>query len=129
MYKTRKRLIFLSVNAAILILFIVISTMLMPERIKEYSFFLLISIPSVIFVLLLIGGEFVRSVLDARLHRKIFEKGETRYLTRFINRLRFCYSLDDLYKVFADVLEKEAGCSVLFVDREKIIFCTTAPTV
>ena len=82
MYKTRKRLIFLSVNAAILILFIVISTMLMPERIKEYSFSLLISIPSVIFVLLLIGGDTVRSALDKRLRRKIFEKGETRYLTQ-----------------------------------------------
>ena len=127
MYKTRKRLIFLSVNAAILILFIGISTMLLPSRIKEYSFFLLISIPSVIFVLLLIGGEFVRSVLDARLHRKIFEKGETRYLTRFINRLRFCYSLDDLYKVFADILEREAGCSVLFIDREKNYILYNSP--
>ena len=127
MYKTRKRLIFLSVNAAILILFIGISTMLMPSRIKEYSFFLLISIPSVIFVLLLIGGDFVRSVLDARLHRKIFEKGETRYLTRFINRLRFCYSLDDLYKVFADILEREAGCSVLFIDREKNYILYNSP--
>ena len=119
MYRTRKRLIFLSVNAAILILFIVMSSMLMPVRISGYSFYLLLSIPSVVFVLLLVGGDSMRSMLDARLRYEIFEKGETRYLTRFINRLRFCYSLDDLYKVFAAVLEKEAGCSVLFIDREK----------
>lgn len=119
MYKTRKRLVFLAVNAAILILFIVVSSMLMPEDIAGHSFALLISIPATVFVLLLLGGDAVRDMIGSRMHQQTFEKSETRYLTRFTNRLRFCYSLDDLYKAFADILENEAGCSVLFIDREK----------
>ena len=114
MYKTRKRIVFLTVNAAILILFIVVSSML-----AGHSFFLRISIPTTVFVLLLIGGDAVRDMIGSRIHQRIFEKSETRYLTHFTNRLRFCYSLDDLYKVFADILENEAGCSVLFIDRKK----------
>ena len=119
MYKTRKRIVFLTVNAAILILFIVVSSMLVPEEIAGHSFFLRISIPTTVFVLLLIGGDAVRDMIGSRIHQRIFEKSETRYLTHFTNRLRFCYSLDDLYKVFADILENEAGCSVLFIDRKK----------
>ena len=127
MYKTRKRIIFLTVNAVILILFIVISWMLMPQTLSGHSFLLLISIPTAVFVLLLLGGDSVRAMLDGRLYRRIFEKGETRYLTRFTNRLRFCYSLDDLYKVFAEILENEAGCSVLFIDREKNYILYNSP--
>ncbi|MBM7023554.1 PP2C family protein-serine/threonine phosphatase [Treponema sp. Marseille-Q4523] len=119
MYKTRKRIVFFTLNAAILILFIVVSSMLMPEDIAGHSFALLISIPATVFVLLLLGGDAVRDMIGSRIHQRIFEKSETRYLTRFTNRLRFCYSFDDLYKVFADILENEAGCSVLFIDREK----------
>jgi len=119
MYKTRKRIVFLAVNAAILILFIVVSSMLMPRESAGHSFLLLISIPATVFVLLLLGGDAIRTMVDNRMYQRVFEKSETRYLTHFTNRLRFCYSLDDLYKVFADILENEAGCSVLFIDRKK----------
>ena len=63
MYKTRKRIVFLTVNAAILILFIVVSSMLVPEEIAGHSFFLRISIPTTVFVLLLIGGDAVRDMI------------------------------------------------------------------
>jgi serine phosphatase RsbU (regulator of sigma subunit) len=127
MYKTRKKIIFLSVNAAILVLFIILSMLLVPNSLKDRSLLVLAGVPAVILVMLLIDGDIVQKVLRTHLQTVVFDKSETRFLIEFINKLRFCYSLDDFYKAIAETLESKADCSILFVDCEKNYILYNSP--
>jgi Serine phosphatase RsbU, regulator of sigma subunit len=127
MYKIRKKIIFISVYAVVLVLFIVLSMVLIPNSLKDRSLIILAGVPAVILIILLIDGDVIRKVLRNSLRRQVFDKSETRYLVDFINRLRFCYSLDDFYKAIAESLETVADCSVLFVDCEKNYILYNSP--
>src|SRR5574344_110958 len=127
MYKTRKKVIFLAVDAVILVLFVFLSMILLPSRLKDHSFILLGAVPAAVFIILLIDGEAVRNAVTSMVYSRIFDAGETKYLTQFINRLRFCYSLDDLSKAVSDVLELVSDCSVMFVDCEKNYILYNSP--
>src|SRR5574344_1961733 len=127
MYKTRKKVIFLAVDAVILVLFVFLSMILLPSRLKDHSFILLGAVPAAVFIILLIDGEAVRNAVTSMVYSRIFDAGETKFLTQFINRLRFCYSLDDLSKAVSDVLELVSDCSVIFVDCEKNYILYNSP--
>ena len=119
MYKTRKKLYYMIVNAAVLFLSVALSLLLVKKNVGNALPVILAGVPACIFLLALVSGAAVRHTIDARLRKKYLESGETAYLEEFIDRLRFCYSYDDLYKVFAEILEFKADCSVLLVDRAK----------
>lgn len=53
-----------------------------------------------------------------RLEVRTFKVKHTRLLGRFIDRLRFSYTLDDLIESIQDVLEYESDCSVLYINSE-----------
>lgn len=53
-----------------------------------------------------------------RLEVKVFRIKHTRLLVRFIDRLRFSYTLDNLIEAVQEVLEYDADCSVLYVNSE-----------
>ena len=52
-----------------------------------------------------------------RAELKVLTTKETAYLTKFIDKLKFCYSVDDFIELLQSILEYEAGCGILYVDH------------
>lgn len=55
------------------------------------------------------------------------EEGETEILSNFIEKLRFCYSLDEFNEIVSQVLEIEGDCSVLYIDRAQNYILYNSP--
>lgn len=119
MYKTRKKEAFILVNGLVLLLSVFISLFLLERYAANTSPVILAGVPALVFLVFLISGSVINSQVNKKLQKRYLESGETAYLDEFIDRLRFCYSYDDLYKTFAEILEIKADCSILLVDRQK----------
>ena len=119
MYKTRKKVYFLVINAAVLLLSVFVSVLLVQKDVSDKSPVIFAAVPALVFLMLLIAGSSIRHGTDKLLRKKYLESGETAYIDDFIEGLRFCYSYEDPYKAFAEILEIKADCSVLLIDREK----------
>lgn len=121
MYKTKRRFAILATDALLLVLFIFLSVGIVPKYVPGRSYssiFSWICATAIFFALMLIIRKFSSYLIDLFYKNSLF-KGETAFMTEFAEKLRFCYSLDDFYGIIAEVLEKKADCSVLFVEREK----------
>jgi serine phosphatase RsbU (regulator of sigma subunit) len=116
MYKARRRLALIAVNSGLAVAFVLLSLFLFPQ-VKTTNSSLPVIVSGTLFFLLLLGGTAVYSSALSIIEKKSLESGDTALLSRFIDKLRFCYSLDDFYGVLARLLEEDAGCSVLYVDR------------
>lgn len=119
MYKTKRRVIYFVINAAVLLLSVIVSILIVLKGSDSRSIFVYFGIPAVIFLSFLVAGSSIRRHADNFLRVKNLESGYTAYINKFIDALRFCYSFDDFYKQISEILELQADCAVLFIDREK----------
>ena len=119
MYKTRKRAVLISINIVTIICFIAACLLLLPQKSKEGISWITMLVTSIVFLCTVFWGNRFRTFFLAKVRKDTLETGETVILNDFINRLRFCYSLEDFYIVIGDVLEKQGDCSVLLIDRTK----------
>ena len=114
MFKARRRIIVFASNICIGFICVFLTLFLVPEA----SFGFSVGIAGVIFtVLLLVSVNLADNAIE-RVQNKILLSHETGILTKFIERLRFSYTVDDFIEAIHDVLEDEADCSVLYVDSE-----------
>lgn len=119
MYKTQKKIVTISVYTLSVIAFIFFSLFLIPEKQTETPSIYSLLIVSAFFCAIVFLAIRLKSSLISRVHYKTLEKGETVILKKFIDTLRFCYTLDDFYVAIGDYLEKRGDCSVLLIDRVK----------
>lgn len=119
MYKTKRRVIYFIINAAVLLLSVIVSILIVLKGSDSRSIFVYFGIPAFIFLSFLVAGSSIRRHADNFLRVKNLESGYTAYINKFIDALRFCYSFDDFYKQISEILELQADCAVLFIDREK----------
>ncbi len=119
MYKTKRRVIYFIINAAVLLLSVIFSILIVLKNQDDNSMFVYIGIPAVIFLGFLVAGSSLRHHTDKFLRIKNLETGYTAYIAKFIDALRFCYSFEDFYKQISEILELKADCAILFIDREK----------
>ncbi len=127
MYKTRKKVVIVSINIAAIIVFVLLAICLLPVRTgSEISFYTFLVVATV-FLSVAFWGNSVKNILISKVRHDTLEMGETMILNQFIDRLRFCYSLDDFYGVIADCLEKQGDCSVILVDRSKNYILYNSP--
>lgn len=119
MYKTKRRVIYFIINVAVLLLSVIVSILIVLKGSDSRSIFVYFGIPAVIFLSFLVAGSSIRHHADNFLRVKNLESGYTAYINKFIDALRFCYSFDDFYKQISEILELQADCAVLFIDREK----------
>lgn len=119
MYKTKRRVIYFIINAAVLLLSVIVSILIVLKGSDSRSILVYFGIPAVIFLSFLVAGSSIRHHADNFLRVKNLESGYTAYINKFIDALRFCYSFDDFYKQISEILELQADCAVLFIDREK----------
>ena len=119
MYKTRKKIVTIAVLALSVIFFVIFGLLLLPVRVgAAYSIYTGIVITG-LFVAVLFISNILRSTLIAKVHYDTLETGETTVIQDFINRLRFCYSLEDFYNAISEILELKGDCSVILVDKVK----------
>lgn len=128
MYKPRKKIYFGIINTSVLLLSVGFSVLLIQteEAVSNPLFYILI--PAIVFLSFLVIGSSLRHYIDRRLRKRYLETGETSYIEDFIDKLRFCYSYDDLYETISESLELKADCSVLFVNREKNYVLYNSPS-
>lgn len=121
MYKARRRIALIAINIVAAISFLFIATYLAPQiKLTDYvtySNLFPVAVTSIVFALLLFTSITIFTTVRDRIEKSVMEKGATAYFTKFIERLRFCYSLDDFKQAVIDILEMQADCSVLYVDR------------
>ncbi len=121
MYQKRRCATLLASDVILLVLLLVLTFFLIPAYNSGTPYSSLFVVITAAFVFLSISMMFtrLRRFFVDYFDSKALNTGETSLLTKFIDRLRFCYSLDDFYEIVADILEKEGDCSVLYVDRSK----------
>lgn len=121
MFKTKRNAVMVLTDLLLVICLILLVAFVIPNPIRDQS-----HIP--LFVWLTVTGIFVfiSTILHiksfnlvAKIRNKTFHQQETGILTEFIEKLRFCYSMDDFYENIGTILEEKADCSVLFIDRQK----------
>ncbi len=121
MFKARRRLALIGINIAAAVSFIFIATYLAPQiKLTDYvtySNLFPVVVTSLVFALLLFTSITIFMNAREKIEKSVMEKGATAYFTKFIERLRFCYSLDDFKQAVIDILEMGADCAVLYVDR------------
>ena len=121
MFKTKRNAVMVLTDLLLVICLILLVAFVIPNPIRDQS-----HIP--LFVWLTVTGIFVfiSTILHiksfnlvAKIRNKTFHQQETGILTEFIEKLRFCYSMDDFYENIGTILEEKGDCSVLFIDRQK----------
>ena len=110
-----------------IVLFLFVCFSLLPQRNTDNYANVTFVVVFAIFVGITFWANRTRHFLLARVRKETLESGETVIINDFIDRLRFCYTLEDFYVVIADVLEKQGDCSVLFVDRTKNYILYNSP--
>lgn len=119
MYRVQRKVVLVAINIIAIACFILVSLFLLPKKnsslFSVHTFIVIL----IVFLAIVFWGNWLRTSLLAFVRRHTLERGETVILNDFIDRLRFCYSLEDFYTAVADVLEKQGDCSVILVDRVK----------
>jgi serine phosphatase RsbU (regulator of sigma subunit) len=119
MFKTQKKIIRIVSNVLAIVCYVVLTLLLLPlKKDGGYSIYSFI-VPSFLFLVIIIWVNRVINSLIARSRHNTLESGETVLLNKFIDRLRFCYSLDDFYSAITDVLELQGDCSAMLIDKSK----------
>ncbi|WP_407400421.1 PP2C family protein-serine/threonine phosphatase [Treponema sp.] len=121
MYKTKKRIVKTVSGIITLILAAVIILLITPyvnDRRPNAALFRFITACVVFTVITVVLGRLEGNFLFFIRNKELFTK-ETGILNQFIDKMRFCYSLDDFYEAIGSILEMKGDCSVLLVDREK----------
>jgi len=119
MYRTQKKIIRIAINIAAVVLYVALTLFLLPRRAGNARSFYSFLVPALFLLIVLVWASQVLNTLVARARHRNLESGETMLLNNFIERVRFCYSLDDFYNVTAEILEQQGDCSVLLIDKAK----------
>ncbi|MCQ2590706.1 MAG: SpoIIE family protein phosphatase [Treponema sp.] len=128
MYNTRKRIVSIGIFVLSIVIFVFLALALMPERLSEDQMSVFTGlIVCALFVSVTFLLNKLKEVVMVKVHHDSLESGETVVIQRFINRLRFCYSLDDFYAAVSDCLELKGDCSVLLIDRSKNYLLYNSP--
>ncbi len=122
MYKSRRRAALFMIYSLMTIMFIVLAIFLVPQiKINDYRVYsktFPVIVSTILFGgLLLLSSSFYKA-LRVVIEKQTMKAGETALLDAFIEKLRFCYSLDDFTLAVSEVLEQKADCSILYLDRK-----------
>jgi serine phosphatase RsbU (regulator of sigma subunit) len=118
MYKARRRLVTLGVNIFTgIVFFILVLCLLSKNSVDSSSKLIPFLFGIIVFFLLFISTRKIISTSTAIIEKKALRSKETLILSEFIDKLRFCYTTDDLVEAIQNILEFKGDCSVLYIDR------------
>lgn len=116
MYTTRRKLLFVLSCFFCVLFFVLLASFLVPTKDSTFQFSFLVAL--VTFCILLAASTFIDRLLGEKLKDNVLYTKETEILSAFIAKIRFAYSLDDLFNAVRQELEDRGDCSVLFIDRQ-----------
>lgn len=124
MIQSRKRLAKLAIDALVGLVFSFFMFIILPQFSFTGRF---ISAAVVFFVVATSSSLLVKEVWQ-RLEFQAFKVRDSRLMATFIERLRFSYTIEDLFESIQTVLEHEADASVLYVNSENSYVMYNSPT-
>lgn len=119
MLKTKKRYVSILSGLAVVVVFMLVSYFILPKVTIGVTTRTFIVLELVLLLLTQILGVLIAKQIEKYLTQKSVKTGETSYLHKFIDGMRYCYSLEDFYALIERVLEREADCSVIYLDSQK----------
>ena len=121
MFKARRRIGLTLVYIFLSLIFLSLAVFLVPQTkindFVDYSNTFPTTVTAVLFCVLIMIASTLYSMVRLHLEKSTMRSGETAFLTEFTDKLRLCYSMEELYNLIADVLEVKADCSVLYINR------------
>ena len=119
MYKTKRHAVLIATGAVFLVILAFVVSAVSPavKNARENVIFFAFITTSVVFsIIYVVVTHLKNGILDIIRNKALFTK-ETGILSEFIDKIRFCYSMDDFYEAISSVLELKGDCSVLFIDQ------------
>ncbi|MEW6566459.1 PP2C family protein-serine/threonine phosphatase [Gracilinema caldarium] len=102
---------------------------LTPLLSRELSFLGILLVAGTAFILLRFFYDKSNQRINDFLKDLFFNRGETRLLVNFVDRLRFCFTIGDLISAFREILEKRADGTIMFLDMTKRYMVYNSPTI
>lgn len=127
MYRTRKKIILVVANILGITAFGVLTLFLLPRQVNVVDAFYSYMVAAFLYIITVFAVSSMRKDLVSRARQQTIETGETLLITDFINRLRSCYTNEDLFALIGDILETKADCSVVYYDRTKNYLLYNSP--
>lgn len=124
MIQSQKRIAKIAIDGLIGLVFAFFMFIIMPE----FAFWGRFVSAAVVFAVAALASSLLTAEVWRKLEKLVFEVRDTRHMVRFVDRLRFCYTLDDLMESIQTVLEHEADCSVLYINAENNYVIYNSPT-
>ncbi|MCR4736258.1 MAG: SpoIIE family protein phosphatase [Treponema sp.] len=127
MYKTSRKIMLVIIDVLAVVAFLLLLFLMLPAKTESGKIIYAPLIAASIFLAVLFLVNRVKAAALSRIHYKTLESGETLIIKNFIERLKFCYTLDDFYNALGDILEKQGDCAILFEDRNKNYMLYNSP--
>lgn len=124
MVQSRKRLAKLAIAAFLGLIFAFFMFIIVPQ----FTFMGRFLAAALVFLVTATSATLLTRVAFARIDHDVYEVHDTRFMVKFVNRLRFSYTIEDLIDSIQAVLEHEADCSVLYVNTENTYVIYNSPT-
>lgn len=125
MYRVIKR----TLEVSTLIISMAVFAMITPLLSRDLQFLGRLLVAGTGFVLLrLLYGNVVQQI-DSFLRQLFFNRGNTRLLVNFVDRLRFCFTIGDLISAFREILERRTDSTVIFLDMSKRYVVYNSPSI
>ena len=124
MIQSRKKMSLMAIDTAVGFVFSFFMFLIIPQ----FSFLGRFVSASIVFLVAAISSSILTKAVWHRLERDVFEVSDTRLMVRFVDRLRFSYTVEDLIDSIQTVLEHEADSSVLYVNTENSYVIYNSPT-
>ena len=114
MIQTRKRQVKILIDASLGVVFTFSVFLILPQ----FTFWGRFIFAIVALLIAVIASNMITRDVWQRMEHNTFEVEDTRLMVRFVNRLRFSYTIEDLIDSIQAVLEHDADASVLYVNSE-----------
>lgn len=124
MIQSRKRLIKLGVDLCVGLAFSFFLYIIVPE----FKFVGRFATAGIVFFIAATVSSLLTGNFWRRVEHQVFQVQDTRFMVRFVDQLRFSYTIDDLIDSIQTVLEHEADASVLYVNMENRYVIYNSPT-
>ena len=117
MYKVRIKVLLAVTGILSILLFILLTNVLVPSN--GLPFLFNVTVAFVAFMAFQFGASYAYNTYSEKIRNNSLFTKETNLLSSFISKIRFAYSLDDLFEAIRTELEDRADCSVLYMDKKK----------
>ena len=121
MFKARRRIYLTLIYIFLALIFIYIAFYILQKTkindFVDYSNTFPTTVTAVLFCVLIMVASTMYTMIRLHLEKTTMRRGATAFMSEFVDKLRLCYSMEDFYNLIASVLELNADCSVLYINK------------